>query len=228
MKKILALLVLSVLGMNALADESRTIAVLYFDNNSLAKKTDMEPLRKGLADMLITELGKISQLQVVERNQLQQILEEMKLAQSGLITGKTGQEIGKMLGAQNLLFGSYMLMLDNKLRIDVRMVQVETGVTVKAEEVTGAPKDLYKLLAGLVVKIARDLNVQLSKADAAQLAKPENTSFDAALFYARGLEYEDSHDYKNAAKMYESAIKQNEKYNKAKERLAAVKKLLSK
>jgi TolB-like protein len=228
MKKLLFGLVLVMAALSAQAGESRTVAVLYFDNNSLAKKADMEPLRKGLADMLITELGKISQLQVVERNQLQQILEEMKLAQSGLITGKTGQEVGKMLGAQNLLFGSFMLMLDNKLRIDVRIVQVETGVTVKAEEATGAPRDLYKLVTGLVVKIAKDLDLKLSQADAAQLAKPENTSFDAAILYARGLEYEDSKDYKNAAKMYESALKQNEKFNKARERLTAVKKLLSK
>jgi TolB-like protein len=206
------------------ADDGRTLAVLYFDNNSLTKKSDMDPLTKGLADMLITELGKISQCKVVERNQLQQILEEMKLAQSGLVTGKTAQEVGKMLGAQNLLFGSYMLMLDNKLRIDVRIVQVETGVTVRAEEVTGNPKDLYKLVATLVVKIAKDLDVQLSKADALKLATIDNTSFDATLYYAKGLEYEDARDYKNATRMYENALKKNAQFRKAQERLAVVKK----
>jgi TolB-like protein len=205
------------------ANEARTLAILYFDNNSLAKKSDMDPLRKGLADMFITEFDKISQFKVVERNQLQQILEEMKLSQTGMVSGKTAQEVGKMLGAQNLLFGSYMLMLDNKLRIDIRITQVETGLTLKAEEATGNPKDLYQLVAKLVVKIAQDLDVQLSKMDAQKLATVDNTSFDAALYYAKGLEYEDARDYKNAARMYENALKKNALYRKAQERLAVVK-----
>jgi len=201
------------------------VAVLYFDNNCLIQKNEMEPLRKGLADILITELGKIDRLQVVERNRLQQVLEEMQLAQAGVVGGKTAQEVGKMLGAQNLLFGSYMMMMDKKMRIDVRIVEVETGATVKAEEATGQPKDLYKLVAQLVIKIAKNLDVQISKTDAQKLASPDNTSFDAALFYAKGLEYEDAKDYKNAAQMYESALKKNDQFRQARERLTAVKKM---
>jgi TolB-like protein len=207
----------------AQAADSQTIAVLYFENNSLAQRNDMAPLSKGLADMFITELGKISAFQVVERNKLQELLEEMKLAQAGLVSGKSAQEVGKMLGAQQLLLGSFMMMLDKKMRIDVRIVQVESGITVKAEEATGSPKDLYKLVATLIVKISKDLNVQLSRAEAAKLATVDNTSFDAALYYAKGLEYEDAQDYKNAAHMYEAALKQNSAFTKARERLTAVK-----
>jgi TolB-like protein len=221
MKKLICFLVLlcSVL----LAAEPKSIAVLYFENNSLAQRNDMAPLSKGLADMFITEIGKISEFQVVERNKLQDMLEEMKLAQAGLVSGKTAQEVGKMLGAQHLLFGSFMMMLDKKMRIDVRIVEVESGITVKAEEATGNPKDLYKLVATLIVKISKDLNVQLSKADATRLATVDNTSFDAALYYAKGLEFEDAQDYKNAARMYEAALKLNSAYTKARERLNAVK-----
>jgi TolB-like protein len=210
-------------AMVAQAADPQTIAVLYFENNSLAQRSEMAPLSKGLADMFITELGKISALQVVERNKLQELLEEMKLAQAGLVSGKSAQEVGKMLGAQHLLFGSFMMMLDKKMRIDVRIVNVEAGVTVKAEEATGSPKDLYKLVATLIVKISKDLNVQLSKTDAAKLAAVDNTSFDAALYYAKGLEYEDAKEYKNAARMYEAALKQNAAFTKARERLTAVK-----
>mgnify|MGYP000857360966 FL=1 len=221
MKKLLLLLGLTIGSLLQAADR-QTIAVLYFENNSLAQRSEMAPLSKGLADMFITELGKITAFQVVERNKLQELLEEMKLAQAGVVSGKTAQEVGKMLGARYLLFGSYMMMLDKKLRIDVRMVEVESGVTVKAEEATGQPKDLYKLIATLIVKISQDLNIHLSKTDATRLAAVDNTSFDAALYYAKGLEFEDARDYKSAARMYEAALKKNSGYTKAKERLKAV------
>ncbi len=197
----------------------RTIAVMYFENNSLTDAEEMEPLRKGLADMFITEFSKVSQFQVVERAQLQQLLEEMKLGQSGLLDAGTAQQVGKVLGAQNLLLGSFMKMLDGKMRIDIRIVEVETGLTVKAEEETGKPKDLYKLIARLVAKVLKDLDVKLSRADALKLADVDNKSFKAAIFYARGLEYEDAGDAASAKKMYQKALKENPKFTRARQRL---------
>ncbi len=207
------------------AAAQRTLAVLYFENNSLAKKAEMEPLRKGLGDLFITEFAKIEQFQVVERSQLQQIFEEMKLGQSGMLDAGSAQQVGKLLGAQNLLLGSFMNMFDGKLRIDIRIVEVETGLTLKAEEETGPPKDLYKLINKLVGKTLKDLDIRISKADMQRLSQVENTSFDAALYYAKGLEYEDADDLGNAKKMYQLALKKNEKFRKAQERLQALDKM---
>ncbi|MBN2411254.1 hypothetical protein JXQ31_06135 [candidate division KSB1 bacterium] len=197
----------------------RTIAILYFENNSLAKKAEMDPLSKGLADMLITEFSKIEQFQVVERSQLQQLIQEMSLGQSGMIDGSTAQQVGNLLGAKNLLLGSFMHMFDGQIRIDVRIVEVETGLTIKAEEETGKPKDLYKLVTRLVAKVIKDLDVKISKADAIKLAAVENKSFEAAMYYARGLEFEDAGDVANAKKMYANALKENSGFTKAKIRL---------
>src|SRR5215831_11843002 len=54
-----------------------TVAVSYFDNNT--GKAEYDPLAKGLADMLITDLGQLQALRVVEREKLNQILAELKL-----------------------------------------------------------------------------------------------------------------------------------------------------
>lgn len=205
-----------------IAGAQKTIAVLYFENNSLAKRDEMEPLRKGLADMFITEFSKINQFKVVERSRLEQLIQEMQLGQSGMLDSKTAQQVGKLLGAQNLVFGSYMNLSNGKMRIDIRIVEVETGLTIKAEEATGKAKDLYKLVSKLVVKIIKNLDVRVSKADVMRLARVENKSFDAALYYAKGLEYEDAGDVANAKKMYSKALKKNKNFNKAKQRLQAL------
>lgn len=222
-KSIVFCLALFFLVRAAFCEGKRTLAVLYFENNSLSKKEEMDPLRKGLADMLITELTKIDQFQVVERSQLQQILEEMKLAQSGLLDSQSAVQVGKMLGAQNLLLGSFMHLLDGQMRIDVRIVNVETGLTIKAEEATGKPKDLYKLVQTLVLKISDQLNVKLTKAETQRLEQVQNKSLTAALCYAKGLEYEDAGDFKHAMEMYNKAVQENTGFTKAQERLKALK-----
>ena len=200
----------------------RTLAVLYFENNSLYDREKLDPLRKGLADMFITELSKVSAFKVVERAQLQQILEEMKLGQSGMLDARTAVQVGKLLGAQHLVFGSFMQLNKKQIRIDIRIVDVETGLTIKAEQESGKPKDLYKLVAKLVAKLLKNLDVRVSRAEAMRLSAVENTSFDAALYYARGLEYEDAGKPQKAIEMYKKALKKSPGYESARRRLVAL------
>src|SRR5512140_614075 len=94
---------------------ARTIAIAYFDNNT--GSADLEPLRKGLADMLITDLGNIGSLQIVERDKLNQVLGELKLSQSKFIDPKTAQKLGKGLAAEFIMTGGYVVSGDN-LRVD--------------------------------------------------------------------------------------------------------------
>ena len=201
------------------AQDLDTIAFLYFDNNSLEDREELEPLTKGMTDMFITEFAQLENLKVVERAQLEKLLNEMALGQSGLLDESSAQQVGKMLGAQYLVFGSFMNLYKGQFRIDVRIVQVETGLTIRAEQETGKKKDFYKLVKKLSAKIIKNLKFKVSKSDIANLTKVENSSLDAALFYSRGLDYEDAGDINNAKKMYQKALKKNPKYNSAKKRL---------
>ena len=208
------------------ADEpqgQRTLAVLDFENNSLKDKAEMEPLCKGLSDMFVTELSKVRQFQLVERANLQKILEEMSLGQSGVLEESAAQEVGKMLGAQNLVLGSFMLMFDGKLRIDARLVEVETGKTLMAEEATGSPNDLGKLVTRLVTRNIESMNVELTGEEKKALRQTDNRSFDAALLFARGLDFEEKGDLANARKCYIQALKHNPKFRRARFRLEAIK-----
>ncbi|HNW60618.1 MAG TPA: CsgG/HfaB family protein [bacterium] len=202
----------------------RTLAVLDFENNSLKDKAEMDPLCKGLSDMLITELSKVQAFQIVERANLQQILEEMKLGQSGMIETSAAQEVGKMLGAQNLILGSFMKMLDGKLRIDARLVEVESGKTLMAEEETGSPNDLAKMVTNLVNKNIKSMNVSLSGEERKALREPDNNSFDAALLFARGIDFEEKGNLTEARRCYLQALKLNPKFRRARARLLALRK----
>src|ERR1041384_557454 len=117
------LVALALLVLPAVA-HARTIAIAYFDNNT--GSAELEPLRKGLADMLITDLGNVGSLQIVEREKLNQVMGELKLSQSKFIDPKTAQKLGKGLAAEYIMTGSYVIGGET-LRIDARVVEVKSG-----------------------------------------------------------------------------------------------------
>lgn len=208
-------------------DGRRTIGVMYFQNNALFNKEAMAPLEKGLTDMLITELSKIEALKVVERSQLRRLMTEMGLSATGVIDPATVQEMGKLLGAETLLLGSFATdMSGKKIRLDARIVETETGLTLKAEEMTGKTQSLFKMVGKLAGKIAKKLDVKLTKSDKDRLKIPENTSFQATLYYAQGLDFEDEAEYGQALGAYRQALEINPDYTKAKERVEALEAML--
>lgn len=177
---------------SALAANPKTIAIFYFENNSVVDKDKLDPLRKGLADMLITEMSKIKDLKVVERQRIQSIIDELNLSETDMVDKSTSQKMGSLLGAQVMLFGGFSNLFNDKLRIDVRIVRTETGETLKAEEETGELDEFLTMLQALVKKIAKDLDVTLSSEDQDRLEATKDGNFNGYVTYAHGLEYEDA------------------------------------
>ena len=56
--------------------DTKTVAISYFDNTSGSEQYNA--LSKGLADMLITDLSNVKSIQIVEREKLESLLNEMQ------------------------------------------------------------------------------------------------------------------------------------------------------
>ena len=218
--RIVAACLLSFMG-QGLAQMS-TLAVLDFENNSLFQSEQYQPLAKGLAEMVITELSRVQTVRVVERRELRSLLEEMKLSQTGSVSGETSVQVGRLLGAHHLVFGGYMVALDEKIRIDVRIIEVETGLTVKAEEVTGKTNKVLTLLKKLSKKILDDLDIKLTKTEKKALDKSDNFDLKAIMYFSKGVEFEDLGQWDKAEKNYQMALEIEPKMQRAEERLRAV------
>jgi len=199
---------------------TETIAVLDFSNNSLMDREKYESLSGGLAEIMITELSKVKSLQFVERQKINELIKEMQLAQSGLVSEDSGVQVGKLLGAKYLVFGSYMV-FNKKIRVDVRIVEVETGLTVKAEEVTDKAKNMFKVIKKLSEKILKNLNVKLSKEEKKSLFA-DNTSSEVIELFSLGLEAEENGDFANAKKYYIQAFKMDNDFAPVRKKLRAL------
>ncbi len=197
-----------------------TLGVLDFDNNSLADRQRLEPLRKGLAQMFSSELGQLQGLNLVERADLLRVIEEMKLAQAGMIDEKTAQQVGKLVGAQHLLLGSFVYLPNGKIRLDARIVAVETGRILKAGEATGKENQLFDLVKALNKKLIKELALQLSASEIAKLDNLRNVKFSAVMLYSQAVAYEDRGDLANARKKYREALAEDANFAQAKQRLS--------
>ena len=169
-------------------DDPKRVAILYFDNTSGESK--MEKLKKGLADMLITDLSNVSTLSIVERDKLEEIIKEQKLSHSKDFDAKTAAKLGKLLGAQIILTGSFFEMFGT-FRIDARFIDVETGEILKSDGVEGPTANFFKLEKQLAFKIIENLDVNLKPDERALInnsEKNQEISYQAALIYSQALE----------------------------------------
>ncbi len=200
---------------------AKRIAILYFDNSSDDKK--LNQLKKGLTDMLISDLSKVSMLNVIERTKLEEILKEQKLNNTSNFDSKTASKIGKLLGVEHIMTGSYFELM-GRLRIDARLIDVETGKIIKSEGVDGAIGTFFDLEKALVTKMVAGFEVKLTPKEKEALAnKSENISYKTSLLFSKSLDMIDNGDNHKAIENLEKILKENPDFLPAKNALRKIK-----
>jgi TolB-like protein len=140
------------------AQAKPVVAVLYFDNNSFGKdRADYDGLGKGIAEMLITDLAANPNLRVVERERVQSLLTEQNLVKSGAVDPQTAIRLGKMVGAQYMITGSFISDSKGKLVLTARVINVESSVIMNPTRLDDRGDDVL----GLIAKLSTTLNTDM-------------------------------------------------------------------
>ena len=113
----------------AAAQDTRPgIGVLSFENGGSygLESEDYDAFEVGLQQMLITELAINTDLRLVDRGRIQEVLGEIDLGASGKVDANTAAQIGKIIGAKYMILGGFIDWYSD-LRFDARIVEVETS-----------------------------------------------------------------------------------------------------
>lgn len=122
--------------------DQQTPAVAVWDLANLNPDEAIGPdMGELLAAKVIETLKESGAFQVVERERLILALEELTLGNSSLVDESTRLKIGRIIGARFMVFGGYFV-LGDMMRLDLRLVEVETGSIVKAAQKTTSAGDL--------------------------------------------------------------------------------------
>lgn len=220
----LATLALALLATPARAGETLTMAVAYFDNNT--GQAQLEGLTKGLADMLLTDLSVAKELTLVERSRLNAILDELKLNATAAIDPQTAQKMGKLLGADLILTGGISA-VEPTLRVDARIITVETGEILATAKADGPSADFFKVEADLVQKLLDAIGVGLTPIQKLQVGKPPTRSLPALRKYGEALDAADKNDPKAEKAALQEALQADPTFARAQQRLAELEKRLA-
>jgi TolB-like protein len=116
-------------------------------------------LRKGLTQMLVSDLAGVPEIDIVERVRLQDAIEELELNRTNKIDQGSANRIGKLLGARYLVLGGYFD-IAGTLRMDARVVEVETGKIVASMGKHSKAADFMDLEQYLAAELARTFRQQ--------------------------------------------------------------------
>ncbi len=130
------------------------VAVLPFGNDTGDQA--YEPMRRGLADMVMTDLVGAPSVTVVERERIWAVLAELDLQHTRAFDPATAQKLGRLLGATHEVYGEITTVAP-EVRLDVKVIQLGTGTAVAKASVRGAPGDLFSLEETLVSRLLEAL-----------------------------------------------------------------------
>ncbi len=169
--------------------QSLRVVILPFKN--ITRNPDDEWLSDSFAESLTMGLLHVDALHLVERSQVQKLLQEQQFSQSGYVDESSAPKLGKLLGAKIVVLGSYQKVGD-QLQANVRFVDVETGQvdSKKAAQVEGQFKQIFALQKRLATTLISNLDVQARPEEIKQLEKTitATDSPEAYRHYMEGVE----------------------------------------
>ena len=209
-------------AVHAAAQDTRPgIAVLPFNNGGSygQGKEDFDALQRGLAGMLISELSATPASRIVERDQIQKVIDEQNLAHDGRVDEASGAKIGKLVGARYFVLGSFIDFYGD-FRVDVRLVNVQTGEVVKAEQARMQRDHLFDIVKTVAGQLLRDIpNLPPLPRQTSDQRMSRQIPTEALTYYSRALLYHDRGDHAHAREMFQKAIDTFPAYAEAKDGL---------
>jgi TolB-like protein len=130
----------------------QTFAVVPFEN--VGEETTQRSLGVVVADLITTDLARDHRLALTERGQLNRIMGELALQQSGAVDDKQVTELGKLAGARALVVGR-VADAGAEFVVTARAVDVDSGAVLVAEDVNLPKDELVAFSASAVVLRSR-------------------------------------------------------------------------
>lgn len=200
------------------------IAVMPFDNSGSygQDKENFEALQKGIAGMLISELAANPAARVVERAEIQKLLDEQNLGATGRVDPQTAAKVGKLVGARYVITGTFIDFYGD-FRLDARLVNVETSEIVKVESDRMQRDHLFDIIRNVAARLMKDTNLPPLPKQASDQRMSRQIPTEALTFYSKALLYQDRGQKDKAVEMYQRALAVFPEYAEAQQGLQRVK-----
>lgn len=197
MRRLLSILILASIALPAspLISGTKKLNILVYP----FKNTGSEQyswISAGMTDTVISDLHRIKGVQVISERDRRKAIQEIELGMTGLIREETIVKVGKITGANLIFTGSYLIS-GNRIRVNAKLIRVETGQIEKSIKIDGVLDKIFDLQDRIIfslmaetekIRIADIKPVKLDREDRQRIRskqKPERSAYE---WYSRGLE----------------------------------------
>ena len=197
--------------------EARTVGVFPF-----LTVTDeaLRPLGRALSELLTTDLSQTDRLRVVERAQLQRLLDEIQLTETGATDPATASRAGRLVGAGQIVQGR-IEGGEDALQVQALVVPVGGGPAGAAPIAQQGPiQQLFDIQTALALELYRRLGVELTVAERERVTQRPTENVQALLAFGFGLESEDASQWRAAVGQFQRAVDLDPDFDEARQHLA--------
>jgi len=164
----------------------RTVAVLNLKNST--SRPEAAWLAIGIAEMLTTELAVGEKMRAITGEEIAQTKMNLSLADSDTFPPQVLSQVGRALGADLLVLGSYVDLPDGNLRLDLHLQDVTAGETLISVKQTGDETHLFELVSRAGAELREKCSVGgVTTQDEAAIRAALPATPEASKLYAEGL-----------------------------------------
>jgi tetratricopeptide (TPR) repeat protein len=227
----------------AAEDGRRSVAVFYFDN--LSGDHELDWLRTGLTDMLVTNLSQSPGLRVLGTTRLYQLLEDAGHRDDRTVSGPVVESVSRRAGATTALVGSFVR-AGSQIRISASVQDPRSGEVLASERVEGdAENGLFTLVDELTGRLKKRLEpkaaprlaevelapwnwkqkekrLEQEKLEEKKLEEVTTSSLEAFKYYTEGNRLHDRLQEKDAQSYFEKAVQADPGFAMALAKLSVV------
>lgn len=197
----------------------RAVAVLPFQY--LGRDEALRPLARGLTHLVLTDLAKVSQLTLLERERVQALTDELGLSANGHVDPDLAVRSGRLLGAGRVVQGTVRDLTDGDgIQIAANMVTTADGSIGASGVAEDRLQRLFDLEKSIVLDLLDQIGVVPTPAERRAIEERPTADLQAFLSFSQGLEAEDRGDFQAAGQWFESAARRDDGFGDARGRLA--------
>ena len=203
--------------LTALAPEPSTLAVLPV---TISGDSSFQPLSRGLAELITSDLAMVRTLRLLERVQIGALLDELKLGRTQRGDPTTAARVGRLLRAERMVQGVASITPNGPVRLSASVVRGD-GTVRSGAQASGTFKELLDLEKQLVFGLAAQLGIQLTDAERQRILRQGPRNLAAFLAYSQGLDALDRGDYRGAAAAFSASVRADPSFQAAQQQQQA-------
>ena len=197
------------------------IGALPFANGVVGDEhATLNALTSGVPELILIELSRNPSVRTVEPARLHRVLSAQKLDRDGRIDDEAASRVGRILGAQWVVRGTFTSDGHGAIRIVSYVIDVARGQVQHTESIEGRQTNLASLIGQIADRLDRDMRLaELPKGGKRVRELTQKASYETTLQFARAIEARDAGRVQQAITMLQELLDSEPGYEPAQNEL---------